>query len=221
MKRIFLAHPSYGMIVPGSCQSIVHASVKNQILYKPLSNSILADCFNALWGAAVDNRHNLHLDAFAMIHSDVGAFPGWLDILVEDLYKHDADLMAAVIPIKDESGYVSTTLDIHEDPWMSPRALTLKEVESLPEVFSSEDVNFPLLTNTGCWVARLDRDWCEDTENIFFEIQSRIVRKDGKRVAVSIPEDFGFARKLHAKGLKVMATRRVQIVHYGTTGWKN
>lgn len=221
MKRIFLARPSYGMICPGSEQSVVHASVKHQVLLKPLTNSILPDCFNALWGAAVDNRKTLQLDLFAMLHSDVGAYPGWLDTLVEDLYEYDADMVSATIAIKDNSGRVSTVVQTTDNEWDSPHALSFDELKHLPPVFSSPDVGRPLLVNSGCWVARLDRDWCEDTDNIFFEIKSRIVQRDGKRIAVSIPEDFGFSRKLINAGCKVMATQRVRVDHYGMTRWKN
>lgn len=219
--RIFLARPSYGLICPGSEQSVVHASVKHQVLLKPLTHSILADCFNALWSAAIDNRKTLQLDCIAMLHSDVGAYPGWLDTLVEDLYANNADMMSATIAIKDNSGRVSTTVAVSENEWIPPHALSFDELKQLPPVFSSSDVGGMLLVNSGCWVARLDRDWCEDTDNIFFEIRSRIEKRNGKRIAVSIPEDFGFSRKLHAAGCKVMATQRVRIDHYGMHRWSN
>ncbi len=171
-----------------------------------------------------------------MLHDDVVPEDGWLDILLEDLIRYDADVVSAVIPIKDGLGVTSTAIDDPTD-WNVLRRLTMKEVDRLPEVFSAKDCGYPdnaLLPNTGCWICRFDRPWRNamdpqtNTLKICFNIQDRIYLKDmgpdkgGVRYASDVrPEDWNFGRQLHALNCKVLCTKRVKLVHQGRSDYPN
>lgn len=173
------------------------------------STSLLPFTFNHLWTGFLNKRQSEGITHFAMIHDDVCPVAGWLDTLLEELEAHDADVVSAVVPIKDARGLTSTAVD-GLDEW-NPRRLTMKEVFDLPETFSEHDVGGPLLLNTGLWVCRLDRSWCE---KVAFRQQDRIVKlADGTFCPQTKSEDWDFSRQLRLLGCKLLATRKVKLEH--------
>ena len=112
-KSIFLAVPHYGAIVPEALVSLTMASCKHRVSLTTNGASLLAFNFNSLWGSALNQRRDKGLTHFAMHHADVGAEPGWIDILLEEMAKVGADVIATVIPIKDNRGLTSTGI---QDP---------------------------------------------------------------------------------------------------------
>lgn len=178
--------------------------------------SLLAAMFNACWAQAVNGYVQGALDGFAMVHADVAAEFGWLDLLHEELVRSEADIISAVIPIKDIRGLTSTAVDDTGDEWR-PRRLTLKEVQQLPETFTSEDVGGALLLNTGLWLCRLG-PWCTST---CFQILDTLRLEGGSYVQRTQPEDWHFSRQLHSHGLKLAATTRVKVKHYGESPFCN
>lgn len=180
-------------------------------------SSLLASTFNAGWALARNQYEAGEIDGFAMIHADVGAEPHWLDILHAELVRAEADLVSAVIPIKDERGLTSTAVDAHDDLWRC-RRLTVTEVANLPETFTEEDVGAPLLLNTGLWLCRLG-PWCLD---VHFRIRDAIRRQpDGQWRAAVVPEDFDFSAQCRAQGLRLAATRAARVKHHGEWAWSN
>jgi hypothetical protein len=170
---------------------------------------------------ALNRRREVGITHFAMLHSDVAPDPGWLDVLIGELLRIDADVVSAVVPIKNNRGLTSTAVQVSEDLWgpPMPRRLTLREVFDLPQTFSSEDVGGQILLNTGCWVCDITRPWCED---IWFESLERIVKKpDGEFIEQCISEDWLFSARLHHKGAKLFATRKVQLKHIGECEYSN
>lgn len=207
--------------------------------------SLLANAFNVHWCAALNlQRGGVDLRWFIMLHADVIPQDWWIDQLLIDLEESGADLMAAVVPIKDSRGITSTAIDDPADPWCVLRRLTMTEVHALPELFSAADCGYPdnyLLPNTGCWVARFDRPW---RFRVHFEINDRIIfkttsgrsfppqcaapeyiseeeLKEGGFVAETMSEDWNFGRQLGALGAKVMCTRRVALRHAGGITYPN
>lgn len=176
--------------------------------------SLLAYGFNRFWADALNRRQSDGFTHFAMLHADVIPQPGWLDILLEEMAKHDADLVSVVLPLKGLAGTTSTGIYYPSKGfWSAVRRLTLKEVHRYPETFGAADTDYPtgrLAVNTGCWVCRLDRDWCEE---VYFTVQDRVSKVDGKYVAEAMPEDWWFSRQVQEYGGKVLATRRVKAEH--------
>lgn len=172
--------------------------------------SLLPYTFNLCWAGLLNQRSADGLTHFAMLHDDIVPQPGWLDILLAEMDAHDADLISAVVPIKDHLGLTSTGIDVTGDLW-NPRRLTLAEVHSLPETFGDAEAGGPLVLNTGCWVCRIDRPWAEQ---VCFRQQDKIVKgADGKFEPHTMPEDWDFSRQLRSHGAKLLATRKVQLYH--------
>lgn len=179
-------------------------------------SSLLTATFNSCWAAARNAWEDGAADGFAMIHADVGAEPGWLDVLHQELEATGADVIAAVVPIKDAKGLSSTAVDDTGNVWR-PRRLTMREAHALPETFTEREVP-GLLLNTGLWLCRLGA-WCL---NARFHVKDRIVRNaEGRWVAEVQPEDWDFSRQCRQMGLKLAATRKVRVRHHGDTVWSN
>ena len=154
-----------------------------------------------------------------MHHSDIEAPVGWLDTLLEELDRHRADVISAVVAIKDYRGLTSTG---YREPDLGPiTRLTVKEVNRLPETNSIEDLDKPgrvLMVNTGLWVCRFTVRW---VENACFNVCDAISHVDGVFSPKALPEDWNFSGFCALQGLKVVATRKVKAVHHGNCGYPN
>ncbi len=173
---------------------------------------------NVLWGMAVDKYEAGEIDAFALIHADIGAEPGWLSILEDERQKINADVISAVVPIKDDRGLTSTSVDDTGDPWLW-RRITFTDIHKMPKTFTDADCGGPLCLNTGLmlvkfgpWVLK-ETDGCLDIRFRF----EHAVRKEanGKRRVLFKPDDWLLSRDFRAAGLKLAATRVVQLNHCG------
>lgn len=171
-------------------------------------NSSLPDCFNRLFSNAINNG----ADYFCMIHGDVCPQPGWFDPMFEDMQKTGADIISAVIPIRNFSGLTSTALD-QENIW-TPRRMTLKEVYREEPTFHKPN----LLLNTGLMIIKLKTHiW---KERFSFRQIHRVSSYDGKWFPEFIPEDWDMSREIRSRGGLLFATRRVPLYH-GTPEYHN
>lgn len=202
-RRDELVH--YGAMV--GCIEAVSRPTRVLTLGAPTS-SLLNHGFNGHWAQALDLRDSRGATHFAMIHSDVCPQNGWLTILLDELAKLNADVVSAVVPIKDERGLTSTAV-YDGDPW-NRRRLTLSEAFELPETFSEADAGQRLLLNSGLWVCDLRNSWCD--EWVWHSLE-RIVKQDGRRVAEVVSEDWNFSHWLNERGCSIYATRKVQLDH--------
>ena len=183
-------------------------------------SSVLTEAHNQGWATALnlDPRPTI----FAQQHSDVYAEPGWLDELIAEMAEHNCGLLSAAVAIKDTRGLTSTT--VFDPSARTHRRLTMRELMTLPETFSVEDIPWAppgslLLTNTGLWACRFDGDW---VENICFTIRDFITRRPGGSYEVGFwPEDWQFAMDAARLGVRVMATRKVRVEHFGFFPFKN
>jgi hypothetical protein len=166
-----------------------------------------------------------------MLHADVIPQPWWLDTLIAEAEKHDADLLSAVIPLKDFSGNTSTAIRAPSNELRPFCRLTLNQVnhprfpetfdihaaaealEQLPAPLGIRDVpREALWVNTGCFVCRVNQPWCE---KVWFSIEDRIKFIDGLWRADFMPEDWMFSQRVADQGCKVMATKILSVVHRG------
>lgn len=203
-----------------ACRSMENVCVEYR------QGSLLAANFNGLWcGALNRSQGSGRVDYFAMLHDDIGPEDFWLDKLIDEMESRDLDMLGVAVPIKDRKGLTSLAID-GEGTWRAKCRLTMHEVLGLPETFTSEDVGGSLLLNTGCWVCRFDPAWAR---KVHFTINDRIVvdAKTGQYMAEVEPEDWYFSRLCHELGLKIGATRKVQVTHRGefdfdnVTAWGN
>lgn len=221
MANVFLAVPTYnGQLSIGTAQGACLWPTESRHRMMPVFNqsSLLANGFNKLWCQALNWRKQHGIDYFAMLHADLGPSKWWVDVLIDEMERKRADVCSVVVPIKDEKGTTSTGLDVQlNHSTKAVRRLTMTEVMDIPdETFGAEDTDMPdcpLLVNTGCWVCDFTKPW---VEKVKFTITDAIGKdSQGEFAALSDPEDWGFSRQIHKLGLKAVATRKVQVNHYG------
>lgn len=208
-----------------------HASQKCNLLIQVQPGSLLAQSYNTLWCKALNLRSKQNLKWFAVLHADVVPQDFWLDKLIDLAEQYDADVMSAIVPIKEASGVTSTAISgtdrftrhtrltqaqINSKGWPATFDIDiLRENSFIPEearIDVKEDAR--LLVNTGCFVCRLDREWCSNVE---FTINDRIIQiLGGSYVAQVEPEDWYFSRRVAELGGRVMATREVVAEHIGS-----
>lgn len=219
IKRTILAAPGYGKQTAAAGRAIWRARRDmSDVTVEHLSSSLLAANFNGLWAYALNQSLDGPVDYFAMLHDDVGAEDFWLDALIDEMERFDFDVLGVAVPIKDRRGLTSLALD-SGDNWRPEQRITIKELWSLPETFTSDDVGAPLLINTGCWVCRFNPEWAS---KVHFEVNDRIVMTpEGKYHAQCEPEDWFFSRLCHELGLKIGATRKVRCAHRGEVDFRN
>lgn len=221
--KVFMAMPTYDGQVNVHCARAFYATASRclPLSYGEVGRSLLANAFNLLWATALGARESEGVTHFAMLHADVIPQDGWLDVLHGELSRTGADLVSAVVPIKDPYGVTSTAIGTKEDSWEPERRLTMHEVFSLPETFSAADAGYPdrpLLVNTGCWLADIRKP---AFEGLFFEIRDQVTRQRDETGAHDeysawcIPEDWGFSRRLWERGGVALATRKVRLQHCG------
>ncbi len=220
LARTFLAVPHYGAVEPDGLPGLMLASDGAAAVTVRLNPcSLLAHNFNRLFCDMLNERAERGYTHFAMMHADQSAPPGWLDVLLAEMDRVGADVLSTALAIKDSRGLTSTG---ERDPaGGSIRRYTLTELHRMPETFCAADVcpGKELMVNTGLWVARLG-PWAESFPG--FNIEDRIVRcADGKFRAGVFPEDWKFSSWCHEQGLRVFATRKVSVVHYGRWGFRN
>jgi hypothetical protein len=190
------------------------------------TSSLLNLGFNRMWARALNCRDKDKLTHFAMQHDDITPAVGWADIMIDELERTGADVLSAVVPIKDDRGVTSTGIRNWMTNWT--RRLTMTEVFALPETFSLADVQAAgikseraaapgdevLVVNTGLWVCRFTEPWIETFPG--FRSRDEIIRLEtGQYEAVCYPEDWLFSEWAARRGLKVFATRKIPLAHCG------
>lgn len=176
------------------------------------SISMLTLCFNELWCDALNAEPRA--DVFCMMHDDVIPANGWLDTMIDELESTGADILSAVIPIKDLRGMSSTAVMDKDTGYV--RRISMTESVSLPQTFDTKMAgydNHHMLINTGLWVCRLGQHW---NKEVCFTVRDRIIHgPDGKFYAQGMSEDWMFGLWASKRGLKVMATTKVPVKHSG------
>jgi SAM-dependent methyltransferase len=215
--------PSYGEVTVGAAAGLYRASRRPEHDIRIMSNcsSLLTANMNGLWAWALNVGRSSGCTYFAMLHADIEPQEWWLDSLIDELEARKLDVLGVVAPIKDARGVTSIAMARPDlDPWTITGRLTMHEVHRLPETFTSEDLGFPLLLNTGCWVCRFDEAWAK---KVRFTVNDRIAfdPNQGIYFAQVEPEDWYISRLWHELGLKIGATRKVSLGHRGTMSFSN
>jgi len=187
-------------------------------------NRLYAEALNhSRWGKLEDWGHTY----LALSHSDLKAEDGWIDALVDEMEKFDADVMTTVIPLKDETGATSTGVSILGNMDGMTRRITMTEAFGLPKTFCIDDIPVAkqldcpyLAVNEGLCVQRWTEPWVAEFPG--FDCQHSIVRgEDGIFKAHCWSEDWRWARWLATRKLRIYATRKVKVRHHGNTDFDN
>lgn len=197
-----------------------------QFAVEPAVSSSLPYGFNNVYAKALAGD----FDWFVMLHSDIVPCVGFAGILLDLACEHDADVVSAAAPIKSGDGVFSTGVGDRDNVWGPRYRFTAHQLKKMPETFSIADTDSPdgvLLINTGCFIANLRKPWVRDTDEngdlkFCFDMRHRIhVHENGKLEPNMEPEDWRFSRHLESVGAKVLATKKVPVIHFGTKGWKS
>lgn len=212
---------------------MTRASDKHNVIRIVEQNSLLAHACNKMYVQALNLREKHKLKWFAMLHADVVPEPFWLDKMVQIAEEADADMLSAIVPIKDGRGLTSTAIAQQGTKWGAFARLTMAQVHALPKTFDKhllrtglkalpDDLRIELgehhelLLNTGCMISRLDQPWSGE---VFFNITDRINLKFGQYYAEVEPEDWCFSRMIAEAGGRVMATSAINLQHIGNSGF--
>lgn len=218
--KVFIGVPSYdGRINSGILSAHLLASKCGAAEFLSIeSGSWLTKNFNGLLAQALNLRAERGLTHFCLMHDDIAVGqPGWLDKMLEIMEANGADVLSAIVPIKNGSGITSTALD--EVVNNHVRRLTLHEAfNEFPATFTHDK----LLLNTGLMLIDLRKPWVEE---IWFQFLDSILRvSDGAKVtfkAVGCPEDWDFSRRARCMGAKLFATREIAVTHLGNGKFSN
>ncbi len=180
----------------------------------------VAHNFNMLWCQALNGRKDHGFTHFAMLHSDIQIGPWWLDDLIDEMDRVDAEVMSTIIPIKDGRGL--TTTGIRYPGVWGTRRYTMTEIMAMPETFSIADTDDPdqiLAINTGAWTCRITTGWA-DTFPGFTD--SYRIRHLGE---IAVPdfdsEDWLFSDWLAANRVRTFVTRKPNAAHAGAFMYPN
>ena len=193
-----------------------------EVFPDPINGSLLPRVFNEALGRAIVRG----ADVFAMLHADIGCEPGWLSKMWRIMDATGADVLSAVVALKDNRELTSTAIAVPQDPY---RKLTLNEVHGgCPETFDRtadyllDQGASRLLLNTGVMLMRLDRPWLRKWNG--FQIRSRIQwQSDGGVLVDTTGEDWDMSEQLSRlpDDPLLMATTAVRVLHFGSAAWGN
>jgi 2-polyprenyl-3-methyl-5-hydroxy-6-metoxy-1,4-benzoquinol methylase len=221
---IVIMYPNAGYLMPCAFASSHGASFKHRVSVFPLQFGDIEHNFNMMLCSSYSERKDKELTHIAMAHSDIGAQSGWLDVLLEEMDRLDADIMTTVLPIKDERGLTTTGIR-YPEVW-GTRRLTMHEIARLPETFSIDDTDEPrgtLAINTGLWVARFDeRSRIPWHRFEGFHPKHKIDWSDPENPQAWFDsEDWLFSDWLAKEGIKAYATRKPVAFHRGGQDFGN
>lgn len=233
-QRVLFTIPTYlYQCHSGLLGSMAQITKRHEVQYSTVDSSAQCVVMNAILIQALEAYEQGKLDWLLIWHSDIVPEPWFLDKMMDIAQEKNADILSAVVPIKDEKGLTSTALDepVGEVPqeWRV-RRLTMAEVHGKEPVHGQtleKTFTLPnLLLNTGLMLLRLSVPW---RDQIRFHFDDQIIRVNGRRRAVVMPEDWNFSRDARKLGCNsIWATTEVRLEHkgqatypnYQTWGWK-
>lgn len=176
--------------------------------------SLLAYGFNICLSKAWKLARDGHLTHFLMLHDDIVPIdPDWFRRLWTEYVWSNANMIAAVSPIKTEKGLTSTGVET-DNKW-KPRRLTIRECLSREPTFTEPGI----LLNTGMMLFDLREPW---VKKCFFTIEDDMYTEDGMFDPRVAPEDWNFTRMARKNGAeRIFATRAVKLHHIGPVRFDN
>lgn len=218
---IFVAQPNAGTVMSCAVESLSHMTARHKIRLQMSGFGDVAHNFNMLWCDCLNGRKEHGLTHFAMLHSDIRISPYWLDTLIEEMDRLDAEVISTIVPIKDTRGLTTTGIR-YAGQWGTKR-FTMREIMAFPETFSIADVGDPatehLAINTGAWVCRINTGWADEFPG--FTDNYRIRNVGGYRTPDFDSEDWLFSDWLAENKIRTYVTRKPAAYHVGAFEYGN
>lgn len=212
MAKIFVALPSQGSAIPETIGAVMRGSFNHIRDFMSANTGNAPHCFNVLWSAAYNQRAEKQYTHFSMIHHDIRVEDGYLDVLIDEMDRVDADILSVVVAVGDKRGLSSTGV-MKANEWTG-RRFTMAEIYDLPETFSIADTETPdrvLAINNGLWICKFTDPWVKEFQG--FVLHTKIVDVDDKKYPTQFSEDWNFSKWAAERNLKVFATRKVKAWH--------
>lgn len=190
---VFIGVPMHDQRMYGGTATAVMMPTEGKVDVTTMfgDGSSLSHNFNQLWSRALMLHDLGEVQYFAMIHSDIAPETFWLDKLLTEMKRVDADVISAVSPFRDGSKMTSTAVGKPGYPWAPVLRFFVQQCEQgFPPTFGQADIEvwldkveregeakdewgepitfegdksvYPLLINTGCMLIRLDRPWVKE-----------------------------------------------------------
>jgi len=251
--NILLGVPSSGMISESSSKASWLASFDHQVTRVSSCNS--GPNYNACLVEALNACEKGYYSHHAQIHADIQVvdpleqcrdckgtkcltcgFTGercykrWLDILIEEMEKHDAAFISVPMAIKDPRGLTSCGIGNPENRWNPWRRFCTNEFAKMPTTFTAADIGYAdkyLIHNHALCVFDMRKPvWWQTKEDgaikALFNFEERIIRDpSGRWARQQDSEDWAFSRILWELGAKTVITSRVETLHHGAVPWPN
>lgn len=219
MAKVFVGVPTYKNDLHADVMFMaLQATKEHQVLFSKADSSACTMMFNMLLLQALELHAQGKIDYFLLWHSDIVPEAYFIDKMMKIMIEKKAEVLSAIVPIKDEKGLTSTALDepVGDVPlkWR-PRRLTMAEIMQREPTFTDPK----LLVNTGLLLIDLSTAWAKE---IYFHFDDAIIWHHGKRLPVLEPEDWMFSRDARRMGCKSMwVTREVNLRHMGDSAFPN
>jgi hypothetical protein len=224
--QVAVCMPWSRMVELDAYKSLKGASVRrftDSVFEADLVCGGLTHNFNMLLDVGLELRDDGKLTHLAMIHSDISAERGWLDLLAEEMHMRNAVAISAVMPIKEnEQDRTSTAIGSKAEPWEPLRYIRTRDKDIMPTTFEGKDVcqndDEVLLINTGLMLIDLR---CPFWDDFTFRVFNKRETVDGKRKSLFRSEDWEMSRELDAAGYRYASTWRPYAEHIGQSVWPN
>ena len=188
--------------------------VEENFPFVQMIGSALTMNHNRCWAWALNEHRAGRISHFLLMHSDIEPqMQHWIEVLIEEMERNEADVLGCFIAIKNPQGLTSTAIDT--DPWR-PRRISLREAKQLPVTWTAPN----LLLNTGLLLFHLDSFAYGGIP--CFRVTDKIERDaSGNFAAYHQPEDWNFSRQCHALEKRLYVTRGIRVAHAGIAVYPN
>jgi hypothetical protein len=191
----------------------------------PVKNHRYRPAWDKGWAYAAGETDVGPVTDFIMVHSDVCPEPGrWVQVVLEERRRVNADVLSCVIALKDDRGLASTGMMKwgRDDTPHQIKKFSVAECLRFGRSFDAAAAGFPgecLLLNTGLWCCDLTQPWARKL--CFRSYDTILFDADGEATAASTGEDWLFSMDCYRLGLRTFATNALVVKHQGIFQYPN
>ena len=148
-RRVYIAAPTYERHENETLSSIYNRAIPPDAsgladqryflcTVPAKGQSLLAKAFNDQYAACLNDGT---FDYWLLVHGDMSPDPRvpFVHVMVEEMIKHDLDVLSCVAGLKDDRGLTSTAVGARSKHFSTRRRISQHELRQLPETFTVED----------------------------------------------------------------------------------
>jgi len=254
MYRVLLGVPGSGMLCETASQASHWSSAHHRVHRFPSNQS--GPNFNACLQMALNECQEGHYDFFAMMHTDVAVvneietcrdchgekcwecahvgkriYNRWLDILIEEQQKVDADFISVPMAIKSIEHCTSSGIGNPANRWNPWRRFCTNEFKNWPTTFCADDIGYGdkylLHNNAFCLFDMRKPLWWETDSSGCIRAMFNLTEDIRRNPLTGVwerrfeSEDWAFSRRLWELGARTYITSRIATLHHGSFSYEN